>query len=294
MSKSIYPFSIFDPWNGELCTCPRKYSLNPYTGCSFSCLYCYAKSYIGKKPSIPKRNFILLLERAVPKLDYRLPVNLGTSSDPYPKEEEAYELTRASLKILVENKFRVLITTKGGKLMLRDLDIMLRGKIAVTPTVTTMRSEIARKIEPGAPDPSERVEAMKALSSKGVPVGARIDPIIPGINDDEEELRELVDILASAGARLIITSTYKAKQLDFRDLAETFPEMENKWRKIYFEEGERIGPYRYLRREIREKMLMPVVQEARRLGLEYATCREGLTAREFFNSRSCDGTHLAE
>jgi len=290
---SIYPFSLFDPWQSELCTCPRKYSLNPYTGCSFSCLYCYAKSYIGKKRSQPKKDFLKLAARALPKLDRRIVVNLGTSSDPYPSEEEEHKLTRSVLSLLVESGFRVLITTKGGNLLLRDADIMLRGKTAVTPTITTLQSSLARKLEPGTPSPQERMGAMEKLASSGVPVGVRIDPIIPGLNDDEQELRELVRAVAGAGAKMVVTSTYKAKPIDFRDMIEAFPEMERTWRKLYFEEGESVGSYRYLQRQLRKKLLMPVVSEAAKLGLEYATCREGLLSRDFFNSRSCDGSHLA-
>ncbi|MCI4396434.1 MAG: radical SAM protein [Thermoprotei archaeon] len=292
MDRSIYPFSIFDPWHGRLCTCPKKYSLNPYTGCSFACLYCYSKSYIGKRKSHPKKDFLRLLYRAIPKLDNRLPVNIGTSSDPYPPEEEDYELTREAIKALIKSDFRVLITTKGGKLLERDIEIMLKGRVAVTPTVTTMNASIAKRIEPGAPEPSERITTMKKLSIAGLPVGARVDPIIPGINDDEQELRELVRALAEAGAKMIVTSTYKAKPLDFRDLVNAFPELENRLRRMYFEEGEIVGGYRYLKKEVREALLRPVVSEASKLNLEYATCREGLLSREFFKSRSCDGTHL--
>jgi DNA repair photolyase len=291
---SIYPFSVFDPWQGELCTCPKKYSLNPYTGCSFACLYCYAKSYIGKKSSHPKTDFLKLMERALPKINRNLVVNLGTSSDPYPEEEKEHELTKGALNLLIKGGFKVLITTKGGSIMLRDAELMAGGKVAVTPTVTTLSENIARKIEPGAPPPSERIETAKKLSSLGIPIGFRIDPIIPGVNDDESELRELVEVAAEVGAKMVVTSTYKAKPLDFKDMVEAFPELEERWRVLYFEEGERIGGYRYLKRELREKMLAPVVNEAAKLGIEYATCREGLLSKEFFNSRSCDGSHLTE
>lgn len=294
IGDNIYPFSIFDPWQGELCTCPRKYSLNPYTGCSFACLYCYAKSYIGKKPSQPKKSFIKLIEKALHKLDRRLVVNIGTSSDPYPEEERTFMLTGEALRLLVQNRFKVLITTKGGSLLLRDAGLMAEGGVAVTPTVTTLNESIARKIEPGAPPPQQRIEAAKKLSSLGIPIGFRLDPIIPGVNDDEEELKELVRVVVDAGARMIVTSTYKAKPLDFRDMVEAFPEMEEKWRKMYFDEGERIGGYRYLKKELREKILAPIVKEASKLGIEYATCREGLLSKEFFRSRSCDGSHLTE
>ncbi|AFH42698.1 SPL family radical SAM protein [Fervidicoccus fontis] len=294
MERSIYPFSIFDPWQSSLCTCPKKYSLNPYTGCSFGCLYCYAKGYIGKRESTPKKDYVKLLERSARKLNRALPVNIGTSSDPYPDIEQKFKLTRASLSILINMNFKVLITTKGGELLLRDADLMKKGKVAVTPTVTTLNEDLAKKLEPMAPSPKERIRVMEEMNKNDIPLGARVDPIIPGLNDDEKELKELVNALAEAGARLIITSTYKARFVDFKDMINVFPDMREKWKRLYFEEGERIGGYMYLSKSLRERLLKLVVDEAKKLGLEYATCREGLTSPEYFKARSCDGTHLTE
>lgn len=279
----------FDPWRSDLCTCPPKYTLNPYTGCSHMCLYCYATAYIGRRPSAPKRDLISSVRKDLRHIDRTRPINMSTSSDPYPPEEQELKLTREVLKILVAHGCRILITTKSN-IVTRDIDILMRGNVAVMITITTLDDNLAKIIEPNAPSPSQRIEAVQKLASEGIPVGVRIDPVIPYVNDDERMLRQLVNEVVNAGARHIVTSSYKARPDNFRRLITAFPELENKLRKIYYEEGELVHGYRYLRPDLRKNLLRPVVDEAKRLGVTYATCREGLP--EFRNAPSCDGSHL--
>lgn len=277
----------FDPWKGPLCTCPPKYSLHPYTGCSHRCLYCYATSYIRKFKSTPKKDFIQTLEREIKRIDPRLPINLSTSSDPYPPEEKAYQITRQAIEILTDHGFKILITTKGT-LFTRDLDILSRSKAAIMVTITSLDSDLGRILEPGAPLYSERIRAIKKAINHNIPVGVRIDPIIPYINDDIEIVKELMQILANIGVKHIVTSTYKARPDSFSRLVLAFPELEPKLRLKYFEEGMIIGGYRYLSLSDRKKLLDPILKEAKKLGLTYATCREGFG----LGALSCDGSHL--
>ncbi len=283
--------SPFDPWSSPLCTCPVKYSLNPYTGCSIGCLYCYATAYIGRRPSTPKRDAVRRLRRDLRRLPRSIPVNMGTSSDPYPPEEEYYKLTRALLEVLVEEGVKVLITTKSD-LVVRDVDLIARGRVAVTPTITMLDARMSRIVEPMAPEPSRRISAVRALAHHGVPVGVRVDPVIPYVNDDPHMLEELVCTLAEAGARFVVTSTYKARPDNMARMRAGLGEVGDKIYRLYRERGVRVGGYTYLPREDRERLLKPVVRAASRCGMEYATCREGLTGPEWFNAASCDGTHL--
>jgi DNA repair photolyase len=287
---SLRVIRLFDPWRNPLCTCPRKYSLHPYTGCSHFCLYCYATAYIGRRPSTPKKMFLRNLKHDLPRIDRRLPIELSTSSDPYPPVERWLLLTRLTLKLLVEGCFKVLITSKSD-IMVRDTDLLLKTPSAVMLTITTIDDELARRLEPGAPPPSRRIKALARLSEKGIPVGVRIDPIIPGLNDKPDMIRKLIDEIASAGARHIVTSTYKARWDNYKRMIEGFPEKKDLWRKLYLEEGVRMHGYIYLRRQLREKMLKPVIEYAVKKGLTAATCREGL-GPEYFRAPSCDGTHL--
>ncbi len=283
---------IFDPWSNPLCTCPRKYSLHPYTGCSHFCLYCYATAYIGRRPSTPKKNFLRNLRRDLYRINKNLIVEMSTSSDPYPPLEKWTLLTRKTLEILVEHRVKVLITTKSN-IVTRDSDLLLKTPSAVMITITTLDEEVSSRLEPGAPPPSKRIEAIEELSSKGIPVGVRIDPVIPGLNDNPEMLKKLIDRVATAGAKHVVTSTYKARPDNYRRMISGFPEYKALWDKLYMKNGVRMHGYIYLPKSIREKLLKPVVEYASEKGLTVATCREGL-GPQFFRAPSCDGSHLVK
>ncbi|MEM1605763.1 MAG: radical SAM protein [Fervidicoccaceae archaeon] len=282
---------LFDPWRSPLCTCPVKYSLHPYTGCSHKCLYCYATAYIGLRESTPKKNFIENLRKELDKANKNMIVEMSTSSDPYPPIEDKLRLTRQTLKELFRRGFRVLITTKSS-LVTRDVDLLSANRSAVMITITTLDERLSKVIEPGAPLPSERLLALKELAKKGVPVGARVDPVIPFVNDDPAELSLLVEKLQEVGVKHVVTSTYKAKPDSYRRIVSALPELEDKLRNIYFKGKTYVSGYYYLSLDVRMNLLRPVVNSARKLGLSYATCREGLVTKEFFSARSCDGSHL--
>ncbi len=282
---------FFDPWNSSKCTCPRKYTLNPYTGCIFNCKYCYITSYIGYKKSEVKENLLERVKRDLKRADNRFPVDMSLSSDPYPWKEEHLGLTRKILGILNKHGFKVQITTKSI-IFLRDLDIIKGANYTVSLTLTTLDRELAVKLEPNAPSPSKRLKALEELGQEGVNFSVRIDPIIPFLNDSEDELRELVKIVAELGAKHVVTSTYKAKLDNFKRMVKTFPEYEEKWASLYYPKRKFQRRYSYLPLNMRVKILKPIVEEAAKRGLTYATCREGLTVRKFFKSPSCDGTHL--
>jgi DNA repair photolyase len=289
--KNLSVIREFDPWKSPLCTCPRKYSLHPYTGCSHYCLYCYATSYIGLKPSTPKERLLVKLTRDISVIPRGSIIELSTSSDPYPPIERLMGLTRKALELLSKSGFRILITTKSD-IVVRDIDILANSNSAVMLTITTLNSELAKIIEPGAPDPRDRLRSLRTLAEHGVPVGVRVDPIIPFINDDPGELLELIDTVADAGARHIVTSTYKAKWDSLKRLRSRLPDGVG-WRisELFREKGVFIHGYYYLPSNMRRQLLEPVIKRAKKHNLTYATCREGFP--ELHNAPSCDGSHLA-
>lgn len=280
----------FDPWRSPLCTCPKKYSLHPYTGCSHLCLYCYATSYIGLKESKPKDRFLKKLSRDLTRIKPSSLIELSTSSDPYPPIEKILGLTRKALELISRYEFRLLITTKSD-LVVRDADLFVRLPSAVMITITTLDEKLAEIIEPGAPPPSKRILAIRELSKQNVAIGVRVDPIIPFINDDEYGVEELVSSVVDAGALHIVTSTYKARRDSLKRLCEKLPDISGKIRRLYLETGERIHGYLYLPMGIRRRLLEPVIRNAAKHGVTYATCREGMEPG-FFNAPSCDGSHL--
>lgn len=220
-----------------------------------------------------------------------LVVEMSSSSDPYPPVEKQLYLTRRVLEVFHKHSIRVLITTKSD-LVVRDSDLLLSMPVAVMITITGLDDSVAKKLEPGAPPYSRRLRAVKTLSKQGIPVGVRVDPIIPGLNDDPAMLRELVYRIKEYGGRHIVTSTYKARPDSFKRLIQVFPENKKSWERLYLEEGERIHGYYYLKHGVRKKLLKPVVEAAKEAGLSYAVCREGFMDPTYFNAMSCDGTHL--
>lgn len=265
----------FDPWGSRLCTCPLKFTLNPYTGCGHGCIYCYARPYIRNfnRPR-PKESLIVRVLKDLDRLPKGALISMSESSDPYTPPEVVHGLTRRVLKVILERGFRVLIVTKSD-LVTRDKDLLSKYPTAVSITITTPKDEVARIIEPGAPSPSRRLMAVKELSDAGIPVTVRVDPIIPGVNDSPDELEELVERVAGAGAVQVTSSTFKARWDSLKNLGKAFPNLRNWLYDIYVDKGERIRGYFYLPSEIRLKYMALMKKLAEKHGLAFATCREG-------------------
>ena len=280
----------FDPWKSKLCTCPFKYSFSPYVGCSHGCLYCYASSYIPKFSEVRvKRDLIKQLNREITKIKQNKYVTIANSNDPYQPIEEKFKLTREALRIFSSHSFKIMIVTKSN-LILRDLDILKKSKVAVSITITTLNENKAKKLEPNAPSPEKRLEALKILSKSGIPVIARIDPIIPMIND--MEIDDLVRSVAEVGIKHIVSSTYKVKLDNWSRMKKEFPKEMEKIKHLYFSKGEKINGYYYLPKEYRYELMKKVFDKAKELNVTFAVCREGFV--ELNCSKTCDGSHLIQ
>jgi DNA repair photolyase len=188
-------------------------SINPYRGCEHGCVYCFARpthAYMGLSPGLDfetklfvKDGAAALLERELAAPNYRVAtIAMGTNTDPYQPIERQYRVTRSILEVLARCDHPVGIVTKSN-LVLRDLDILApmaaKGLAKVYVSVTTLEKDIARKMEPRAPIPARRLEAIERLAQAGVPVGVMVAPIIPAVNDSEIE--KILARAHAAGAR---------------------------------------------------------------------------------------------
>ncbi len=188
------------------------YSLNPYMGCSHACMYCYARVYTRHELAskrwgevvVVKVNLIDVLRREVRKLHPGV-VGVGTITDPYQPIEEYYKLTRRALRILASAGFQVSIQTKSP-LVTRDLDLLSEYKHLVDLgfTITTLDPKVSAFIEPGAPEPRSRVRALEEASSAGIETWVFYGPVIPGINDDEDTVKSIVEVAASTASILYV------------------------------------------------------------------------------------------
>ncbi|WP_337954357.1 radical SAM protein [Aciduliprofundum sp. MAR08-339] len=285
----MYYMHIFDPWNFPLCTCPKKYTVDPYTGCEHRCIYCYITSYIRNPWKVrPKRDFLRLFERDLKNAKLKLPISMSNSSDPYPKVERELRITRGALNLTRRYDFSLLMLTKSD-IVVRDIDVLENIRSVVAITITTLDENLANKLEPMAPSPERRLRALEKLRGAGIKTIVRLDPVIPGINDNEEEIREMVRVFADIGVRQIISSTYKVKPDNFRRVAGVFKDQAERLHRIYYENGEMVRGIRYAPRDLRLKILKRIRDASLKYGLDFSVCREGLPLN---TASTCDGSHM--
>ena len=192
---------------------PFDRSINPYKGCEHGCVYCSARpthSYLGLSPGldfetkiVSKPEAAVRLEETLRKSSYRCDViALGANTDPYQPIERNLRITRSLLEVFEAFRHPVCIVTKSN-LVLRDIDLLARlaarRQASVLISITTLDRELARRMEPRAPTPQRRLEAVAALNEAGIPAGVLAAPMIPGLND--VELERILEAAAGAGAR---------------------------------------------------------------------------------------------
>jgi DNA repair photolyase len=215
----------------------------------------------------------------------KLPVMISDCTDPYQPLEKKYAITRECIKTLSKHGFPVLIVTKSD-LVLRDLDILKQANAVVSMTVTTLAEDIVNVIEPYAPSPSRRILALQKISENGIPAVARIDPIIPMINDDEKDFEKLVSALAAVGVKQVTISTVKPVRGFFSHLKQACPNVYEKLNKIY-SDGKWISGYKYLHDEKRLRLLERFRPIVLKHSMHFASCREGFKE---YNTAACDGS----
>lgn len=227
-----------DPWFGI------KYNMNLYRGCEHGCIYCDSRSQCYQIDNFDiihvKINALELLKKELSSKREKGTVGTGSMSDPYIPIEKELRLTREALKVIASYYFPVHVITKSD-LVVRDKDILQdinRIYGAVSFTITTCDDDLAKKIEPRAPSPSSRYRAMEILAEAGIYTGLTMMPILPFIEDDEENIRCIVEKAAAHGARYIIPSfgmTLRDKQRAYyyKQLDRLFPELRRKYEVKY-------------------------------------------------------------
>ncbi|HDN95592.1 MAG TPA: radical SAM protein, partial [Thermoplasmatales archaeon] len=237
------------------------YSINPYYGCSFNCIYCYVKgSKYGKntKDIFIKINAPEILEkelkRQAKKRNYGF-IAISTSTEPYMHIEERTKLTRKLLEIISKYRFPVHILTKSP-LVLRDIDLLkkidenailpkdLKGKlkgVIISFSISTLDEEIAKFLEPYAPPPEKRLEAMQKCKEENLQTGVCYIPVLPFISDSEEKLDEMVKVAKDYGASYCLIGALTlfgeketdCKKLYYKFLEKHFSELVPKYNELY-------------------------------------------------------------
>jgi DNA repair photolyase len=230
---------------------PFDWSLNPYMGCVHRCTFCYVRAFERRadRPSDDRYGTsirvkvnvadVLRRELARPSWD-RECVAIGAATDPYQPAEGRYRLTRACLEALAEAHNPFSIITRGP-MIVRDLDVLVeaarRASVSVTFSIPTLDDEVWRKTEPSTAHPRQRLKAVKRLVDAGIKTGVGMAPILPGISDRPEQLREVVKAAREAGATGVWTNVLflrpGTREHFLEHLAEDWPELVPHYRALY-------------------------------------------------------------
>ena len=228
---------ILSPHNG----------MNIYRGCQHGCIYCDARSTCYQmdhefEDIAVKINAPELLERALRGKRKKGMISTGAMSDPYIPLEKQLRLTRKCLEIIARHGFGLCIQTKSD-LILRDIDLLdginRRTKCVVEMTITTLDDKLCRIVEPNVCPTSRRAEVLREMQRLGIPTVCWMTPILPFINDTEENVRGVVEICAEAGVKGIIdfgmglTLRDGDREYYYQKLDEHFPGLKSRYIRTY-------------------------------------------------------------
>ena len=186
--------------------------MNLYRGCSHGCIYCDSRSRVYQmdhpfEDIAVKQNAPELLEKALGTKRKKCMIGTGSMSDPYIPLEEELQLTRRCLEIIRNHDFGVTMITKSDRI-LRDLDLLVeihrRARCVLQMSLTTWDEALCRVLEPGVCNSQRRVEVLRILRDHGIPTVVWLTPILPYINDTEENLLSILSACAEADVQGII------------------------------------------------------------------------------------------
>jgi DNA repair photolyase len=224
------------------------YSMNLYRGCQHQCIYCDSRSECYQIEDfehdvLVKANAIELLRRELAGKRVIGTIGTGSMNDPYMPLEAQARLTRGALEAIAEAGFPVHVITKSD-LVVRDIDLLeeisRKSYAAVTFTVTTAEDALSKRLEPGAPVSSRRLRALQALSQRGILTGVALMPVLPFIEDTEENIRAIVHLAQAAGAKYILPAfgmTLRDRQrlYYYAKLERLFPGLRPRYEKTFGE-----------------------------------------------------------
>jgi DNA repair photolyase len=228
-----------------------NWSLNPYMGCVHQCTFCYVRAFerradrpaddrygtsIRVKVNIAE---VLRRELARPRWEHETVV-IGAATDPYQPAEGRYRLTRACIEALLDAHNPFSIITRGP-LIVRDLDVLQeasrRADVRVTFSVPTLDERIWRTTEPGTAPPRQRLRVLKRLVEGGINASVGIAPILPGISDKPDLLRDVVEAAREAGATGLWANVLNlrpgTREHFLQHLTEDWPEEAERYERLY-------------------------------------------------------------
>jgi DNA repair photolyase len=228
-----------------------EWSLNPYMGCVHRCTFCYVRAFERRadRPSDErygtsirvKVNVVDVLRKELARPSWeRDTVAVGAATDPYQPAEGRYRLTRGCIQAFAEASNPFSLITRGP-MIIRDLDVLTeaarRAKVSITFSIPTLDEEVWRKTEPSTAHPRQRLRAVRELVEAGIKVGVGMAPILPGISDRPDQLREVVKAAREAGATGVWTNVLflrpGTREHFLEQLARDWPEQLEHYLELY-------------------------------------------------------------
>lgn len=237
------------------------YTLNVFSGCPFNCQYCYVKGskygqHLEKKVSV-KENALELLDKALKLRSHKGQygyIVMSSATDPYIQIESELKITRSILELIMLYRFPVHIITKGTSVA-RDFDLLtsissnailpkdlthLPGSL-ITFSFSTLNPELARIMEPGAPNPQERLDMLENAVRHGFHAGVSLMPLLPYLSDTPDELNKMFNqftaseakYIFSAGLSLFGHGAKEAYGLVMNNIQKNFPELLSRYEKLF-------------------------------------------------------------
>ena len=230
---------------------PFNWTINPYRGCTHACSFCFARAthtFLDMNAGVDFETKIVVKVNAPDVLRRQLRakrwkgehIAMGTATDPYQRAEGRYKLMPGIISTLTEYRNPFSVLTKGT-LILRDLDLLVDAAqvtdVSTAFSIGTLDEDAWAKSEPGTPHPRKRMEAVAKLNGAGIPCGVMVAPILPGISDGIEQLRNVVTAAADAGAThitpILLHLRPKVKEVYMDWLQTTYPELVTRYESMY-------------------------------------------------------------
>jgi len=221
--------------------------MNIYRGCTHGCIYCDSRSkcygFTHEFEDIEvKINAPQLLEKALKSKRKKCMIGTGAMCDPYLHIEENLKLTRKCLELIDQYEYGVAVQTKSTR-VLRDMDLLKsindKTKAVVQMTMTTYDETLCKILEPNVSTTKERFETLLQFKEAGIPTVVWLTPILPFINDTEENIREILEYCVEAGVKGIIcfgmgvTLRDGDREYFYKALDKHFPGIKNKYIRTY-------------------------------------------------------------
>jgi DNA repair photolyase len=250
------------------------YTINPYSACSYNCLYCYIR---GSKYGINMAEKLSVKSNALEVLEKQLAVRakknqqgfvvLSSATDPYLQIEAETKLTRGILELLLKYRFPVHIITKSD-LVQRDFDILeqinakavlpmdlqnrLTHKVLITFSFSTLDQQVASIFESGAPTPVKRLQTLKVALERGFYSGVSLMPLLPYISDTGDQLESFYETFQKAGVQYVMPASltlfgnapHDGKILVLRAVEKHFPQLLERYQRFFAHSTEMPSYYR--------------------------------------------------